>query len=60
MAISVSYSVEICERRRSAGTGATGRRQTGAPSNDFHRTANPFALMMGIPATPGSDESEPS
>jgi hypothetical protein len=28
MAMSVSYSVETCERRRSVGTGAAGRRQT--------------------------------
>ena len=59
MAMSVSYSVETCERRRSVGTGAAGRRQTGAPGNDFHRAANPFA-PEGIPSMPGSDESEPS
>jgi hypothetical protein len=59
MAMSVSYSVGTCERWRSAAAGATGRRQTSAPGNDFHRTANPFA-PEGIPATPESDESEPS
>jgi hypothetical protein len=58
MAMSISYLVETCERRRSI-AGATGRRQTSAPGNDFHRTANPFA-PEGIPATPESDESEPS
>jgi hypothetical protein len=58
MAMSISYSVETCERWRSVGTGAAGRRHTGALANNFHCAANPFA-PEGIPSTPGNDESEP-
>jgi hypothetical protein len=57
--MSISYSVETA----SAGVPPPPPRLAGenadAPRDDFHRTANPFA-PEGIPATPGSGESEPS